>query len=349
MRHVDPQRTTTATGEPACPSNAARIGVALGGGSARGYAHIGALASLERHGFAPSVIVGTSFGAVVGALYATGRDVADLQAEAERTRRRDVFPFIADFGLHRAALFEGRRLEAYFDRLLEGRTFADLTRKLVVVTTDIDTGERVLIEDGPIGIALRASSSIPGVFAPVSWNGRRLVDGGIGSPVPLDTLADMDVDVAIGIGAGMEAQDSRTIRFARRVLASDTGRKLHRAAVDHRPRSAFGRLGRALAFAADGWMGGDDRCARGAGEPLPPLCEGARGRATLEVHTRPPIHWLNFHRAGEAIRAGDEALDGLIPRLRNALAEWTNATAAARTAVRIATPVATTGGAGATV
>ena len=147
----------------------------------------------------------------------------------------------------------------------------------------------------------------------------------------------------------MEAQDSRTIRFARRVLASDTGRKLHRAAVDHRPRSAFGRLGRALAFAADGWMGGDDRCSRGAGEPLPPLCEGARGRATLEVHTRPPIHWLNFHRAGEAIRAGDEALDGLIPRLRNALAEWTNATAAARTAVRIATPVATTGGASATV
>ncbi|MFO7546020.1 MAG: patatin-like phospholipase family protein [Trueperaceae bacterium] len=347
---MDPQRTTTSSaGEPARTSNAARIGVALGGGSARGYAHIGALASLERHGFAPHVIVGTSFGAVVGALYATGRDVAALQAEAERTRRRDVFPYIADFGLHRAALFEGRRMEAYFDRLLEGRTFADLRRKLVVVTTDIDTGERVLIEDGPIGLALRASSSIPGVFAPVTWNGRRLVDGGIGSPVPLDTLVGMDIDVAIGIGAGMEAQDSRAIRFARRVLESDTGRKLHQAAVEHRPRSAVGRLGRALAFAADGWMGRDDWCAQGTERSVAPACEGAPGLATLEVHTRPPIHWLNFHRAGEAIRAGDAALDGLIPRLRSSLAELTSATAAARTAVRIAAPMATTGSAGAAV
>src|SRR5690606_32344056 len=84
-----------------------RLGVALGGGSARGYAHLGALASLERHGLAPDLVVGTSFGAVVGALYATGRDLADILAEAEAMRRRDVFPHIADFGLHRAALFGG--------------------------------------------------------------------------------------------------------------------------------------------------------------------------------------------------------------------------------------------------
>lgn len=346
MPHVDPEHmTTTSAGTSAeasiaattaastaastTVSTAARIGVALGGGSARGYAHIGALASLERHGLAPNVIVGTSFGAVVGALYATGRDVATLRDEAERTRRRDVFPYIADFGLHRAALFEGRRLETYFDRLLEGRTFADLRRKLVVVTTDIDTGERVLIEDGPIGVALRASASIPGVFAPVPWNGRRLVDGGIGSPVPLDTLAGMDVDVAIGIGAGMEAQDSRAIRLARRVLTSETGRRLHQAAVEHRPRTAVGRLGRALAFAADGWLGGEDACARGAAVPSDVDCDGAPACATLEVHTRPPIHWLNFHRAGEAIRAGDAALNGLIPRIRNVMAELAAATAAA--------------------
>lgn len=309
----------------------ARIGVALGGGSARGYAHIGALASLERHGFAPDVIVGTSFGAVVGALYATGRDVASLRGEAEQMRRRDVFPYIADFGLHRAALFEGRRLEAYFDRLLEGRTFADLRRRLVVVTTDIDTGERVLLQDGPVGLALRASASIPGVFSPVMVGGRRLVDGGIGSPVPLDTLAGMDVDVAIGIGAGMEAQDSRAIRLARRVLASDTGRRWHRAAVDRRPRSAIGRLGRALAFAADGWL---DRAEAGASPSGVASGEEAAqvARATLEVHTRPPIHWLNFHRAGEAILAGDAALSGLIPRLRAAVTDLGVAPGAAQAA-----------------
>ena len=81
-----------------------RIGVALGGGSARGYAHIGALACLERHGLSPDVIAGTSFGAVVGALYATGDGVERLIERASATRRRDVFPYVADFGLHHAAL-----------------------------------------------------------------------------------------------------------------------------------------------------------------------------------------------------------------------------------------------------
>src|SRR5690554_6028357 len=228
-----------------------RLGVALGGGSARGYAHLGALASLERNGLEPDLIVGTSFGAVVGALYATGRPIHDLKAEAEAMRRRDVFPHIADFGLHRAALFGGRRLEEYFDRLMEGRSFSDLKRRLVVVTTDIDSGEQVLLEEGSLAVALRASASIPGIFAPVHVNGRRLIDGGIGSPVPLATLADLDVQVAIGIGAGMEARDSRAIRFARNVLSTPTGRRFHAAAVTTPPKGALGRLGRALAYAAN--------------------------------------------------------------------------------------------------
>jgi NTE family protein len=278
-----------------------RIGVALGGGSARGYAHIGALASLERHGLAPDVLVGTSFGAVVGALYATGRSVEDLRSEASAMRRRDVFPHIADFGLHKGALFDGHRLEGYFDAMLEGRSFSDLRHQLVVVATDIDTGERVLLTEGPLAPALRASAAIPGVFAPARLGGRRLIDGGIGSPVPLDTLSEMDVDVAIGIGAGMEAEDSRTIRMARRLLATDVGRKLHRSLGARRARNVAACLGRALSYAADGWL------------------QETPDDDTLQVHTRPPIHWLNFHRAEVAILAGDEALNRFIPRIRQAL------------------------------
>lgn len=288
--------------------------MALGGGSARGYAHLGALASLERNGIVPDLLVGTSFGAVVGALYATGRPLAELKAEAEAMRRRDVFPHIADFGLHRAALFGGRKLEAYFERLLEGRHFSDLERKLVVVTTDIDSGEQVLLEEGPLAAALRASASIPGIFAPASIDGRRLVDGGIGSPVPLATLEGLDVAVAIGIGAGMEATDSSTIRAARRLLSTPQARRLHARAVAKRPRGALGRLGRALAFAANGWVG--SQAEEGA------TSRGGDGRLrSLEVHTRPPIHWLNFHRAAEAILAGDAALTGLIPHVKLAMAE----------------------------
>lgn len=309
-----------------------RLGVALGGGSARGYAHFGALASLERNGLVPDIIVGTSFGAVVGALYATGRDLSELLAEAEAMRRRDVFPHIADFGLHRAALFGGDRLEAYFDRLLEGRQFSDLARKLVVVTTDIDSGEQVLLEEGSLATALRASASIPGIFAPVIVDGRRLVDGGIGSPVPLSTLQGMEVEVAIGIGAGMEARDSHAIRLARRMLTTDHGRRWHQAVVTTRPRGAIGRLGRALAFAAEGWLRAGDAAAdvadqmaeTAAAESEVALQVDVTVRSAtrcLEVHTRPPIHWLNFHRAGEAIRAGDAALSQLMPRLKLALAK----------------------------
>lgn len=294
-----------------------RIGVALGGGSARGYAHFGALACLERHGLAPHVIVGTSFGAVVGALYASGDPIDQLVERASATRRRDVFPHVADFGLHRAALFRGRRLEEYFDRLVEGRTFEDLDRELIVVTTDVDTGERVLLREGRLAPALRASASLPGVFAPVHVGGRRLIDGGIGSPVPLDTLMDIGVDVAVGIGAGMQAQDSRSIRFARRALGSRLVGRLHTSALRRRPRHAIGRLGHALALAAGSWMAEDIQDAHDAGvDKTDPGCHVGR----FEVHTRPPIHWLNFHRAKEAIAAGDAALSALVPRLRRACA-----------------------------
>ena len=298
-------------------SQPVRIGVALGGGSARGYAHIGALACLERHGLAPHVIVGTSFGAVVGAMYAAGGPIEELVARASATRRRDVFPHVADFGLHHAALFRGRRLEEYFDRLVEGRTFEDLERELVVVTTDVDSGERVLLREGPLAPALRASASLPGVFAPVQVDGRRLIDGGIGSPVPLDTLLDIGVDVAVGIGAGMQARDSRSIRLARRALGSRLGGRLHASALGRRPRHAMGRLGHALALAAGSWLVDEGREQEETEIEVGRTDPGvAAGR--FEVHTRPPIHWLNFHRAKEAIAAGDAALSALVPRLRRA-------------------------------
>jgi NTE family protein len=278
-----------------------RIGVALGGGSARGYAHIGALASLERHGLAPDVIAGTSFGAVVGALYASGRSPDELSADASRLRRRDVLPHIADFGLHRAALFGGLRLQNYFERLVEGRSFEDLERDLVVVTTDVDSGERVLLRTGPLAPALRASASMPGIFAPVELDGRRLIDGGIGSPIPLDTLDGLDVDLAVGIGAGMEPGSSSTLRSIRRFLRSPLGRGVHRSFARCDRDDALAQLQRALAYTADGW-----------------LCD-APGPERLQVHTKPPIHWLNFHRADEAIAAGAEALERFVPQIRAAL------------------------------
>ncbi|MDZ7800306.1 MAG: patatin-like phospholipase family protein [Trueperaceae bacterium] len=284
------------------------IGVALGGGSARGYAHIGALAALERHGLAPQVVAGTSFGAVVGALYAMRRTPAQMEAQAAALRRRDVLPRVIDFGLFEAALFSGQRLEAYFDRLVEGRAFEDLDRTLVVVATDADTGERVALREGPLAPALRASASMPGVFAPVEHQGRRLIDGGIGTPVPVRSLDAFALDLKIGIGAGTDADDSGAIRWVVRAMEHPWGQGVHRALG----RGGTGRLGslaRAVAWTMDGY----------ADAPMTGASPAVEDVSDMEVHTRPPIHWLRFDRAEDAIRAGESALDAAAPRLLAAL------------------------------
>ena len=182
-------------------SSPLKIGVALGGGSARGFAHIGALSCLERHDFAPDLIVGTSFGAIVGALDAAGLTPQEIAQTANSMRWRDLSK-VLDFGLHKAALFSGDKLETYLDELVEGRSFSDLKRTLVVVATDLTTGEPVNLTSGPLARALRASASMPGVFSPVELGGRFLVDGGLGSPLPLATLEGYDLDIALGIGWG---------------------------------------------------------------------------------------------------------------------------------------------------
>jgi NTE family protein len=286
-----------------------RVGVALGGGSARGYAHLGVLAALERRGVRPDVVVGTSFGAVIGALYASGRALGELRAQAESLRRRDVFPYILDVGIGRGALLSGNRLEAFFDRLVEGRSFEDCRLPLVVVATDLDSGERVTLRRGPLAPALRASATLPGLFAPVVLEGRRLIDGGIGTPVPLDTLRGEGVDVAIGVGAGVEVRDSRALRATRRALAGTPGAALRTWL--HRSGSAgsWGGLARALTLAVDAWAGAPERLAAGPVDGL-------------HVQTRPPISWLRFDRAAAAILAGDAAMELAWPRLEGSIASF---------------------------
>jgi len=297
-----PQRLEPGRRVPGRP----RVGVALGGGSARGYAHIGVLAALARRGVYPDVVVGTSFGAVIGAMVACGRDLDTLRREAERLRRRDVFPHILDVGFGQGALLRGDRLEAYYERLLEGRSFADCTLPLAVVATDLDSGERVTLRHGSLARALRASSALPGLLAPVTIDGRRLIDGGIGTPVPLETLRGEGVDVAIGVGAGVEVRDSAALRLARRALAATPGRAVRAALRRAAGPGHAGGLMRALALTVDAWSLAAEALADGEG-------------ADVHVQTRPPISWLRFDLAGRAIVAGERALEGAWPRLDGAL------------------------------
>ncbi len=158
-----------------------------------------------------------------------------------------------------------------------------------------------MLREGALARALRASTAIPGIFPPVEIDGRRLIDGGIGSPIPVETLSGFDVDLAIGIGAGITSSGSKAIRHTQRFLTSEIGQRLHRALVNTRQTSPFARLGRALAYTATSWV-----------EPKNP-------EETLQVQTDPPISWLNFHKAEAAIRAGEEALERFMPQIHRAL------------------------------
>lgn len=163
----------------------------LSGGGARGFAHIGTLAALERHGVRVEVWAGTSMGAIIGALAAAGYRAADLLELARSVSWRDVF----DLSL-RAGMIKGEKLHALLAEHLPTR-FEDLGQRLAVTCTDIESGEEVVVTTGDLVTAVRASACFPGAFEPVVMLGRTLADGGICNNLPVDALATLGADVSI--------------------------------------------------------------------------------------------------------------------------------------------------------
>ncbi len=161
------------------PIDRGRLGLVLSGGGARGFAHIGVLRVLEREGARFDVIAGTSMGAILGAFYASGHRADDLYRLADTTSWRDVVDLSLQTGL-----FKGDRLEAFLADHLPA-TFDALDVPFAVTTTDIETGEGVVHMEGDLVRAVRASSSFPGAFEPIQFQGRTLADGGIVNNLPV--------------------------------------------------------------------------------------------------------------------------------------------------------------------
>ncbi|MEW6459132.1 MAG: patatin-like phospholipase family protein [Bacillota bacterium] len=175
-----------------------RIGLALGGGGARGYAHLGVLKAFREANIPIDVIAGTSMGAVVGAAYASGYRIDELIDMALQIRWRRLVS-LADPTIPRQGVIAGNRLEKYFDALTMGREFNQLEKTLIVVAADIATGEEVRINSGPVARALRASTAVPGIFCPVKSGRRILVDGSVTSPVPLAAAAEAGAAVVVAV------------------------------------------------------------------------------------------------------------------------------------------------------
>ena len=160
-----------------------KIGLALGGGAARGWAHIGVLRALDEAGLKVGIIAGTSIGAVVGGCYAAGK-LDELEAFVRILTPRSVLRFI-DFDLGGSGLMSGTRLRRTLDRDLTGIQIEDLPSTFVAVATEIGSGREVWLNRGPLVNAIRASYALPGMFRPIQINGRWLMDGAFVNPVPV--------------------------------------------------------------------------------------------------------------------------------------------------------------------
>jgi NTE family protein len=188
---------------------APRLGLALGGGAARGFAHVGVIQVLERNGIRPDLVVGTSAGSLVAALYASGMDGAALERAAlsmdEATLTDWMLPLV------NRGMLRGDALARYVRQAIGGRQLQDMSPPLGVLATDLASGQGVLFRRGDAAQAVRASSAVPGVFAPVEIAGREYVDGGLVAPVPVSQVRAMGAEVvlAVDISADPQGNDAR--------------------------------------------------------------------------------------------------------------------------------------------
>ena len=182
---------------PTAERREVRLGLALGGGAARGFAHVGVIQVLEEAGLRPSHVVGTSAGSLVAALYASGKNPAELVRVAESMQEAEITDWMLPI-LNRGAL-RGEALAKYVNTQVGGKTLEQMQIPLGIVATDLGSGQAITFRRGNTGAAVRASSAVPAVFQPVRLGDREYVDGGLVSPVPVRETREMGANLVIAV------------------------------------------------------------------------------------------------------------------------------------------------------
>ena len=190
------------------PRKAPKLGLALGGGAARGFAHIGVIQVLEENGIQPDMVVGTSAGSLVAAFYASGKTGAQLQWLADSMDESQLTDWTVPF--FSRGMLRGEALGRYVNSQLNGAKIEDLKIPLGIVATDLQTGDGILFRRGDIATAVRASSAVPSVFEPVRIGNKDYVDGGLVSPVPVRYARQMGADIVIAVDISSRPEDAKT-------------------------------------------------------------------------------------------------------------------------------------------
>jgi len=255
-------------------------------------AHVGALKALEAAGTPPGAIAGTSCGAIIAALYALGTPGVALEHFIREQNTAEIWAQALDFGLHKASLIHGERLARWLDRkVFFGATFADAEIPLAIACTDLASGRLVVLREGSIARAVRASCALPGIFTPVAWGDRTLVDGGFYEPVPFRALSALEPSAVIGVHAGIDADASLLVCLTRFFHRSPLGRAWQRLTSRLPLRWPPGQLLRGMALAVRSY------------DELPDRPPGA-----LLVRVNPPLSWWDFQKSPQAIAAGEATM-----------------------------------------
>ena len=284
------------------------IGLALGSGSARGWAHIGIIQALEEAGIRPQVVAGTSVGALVGAVYVSGQ----LQAFADWVRTltsRDVFGLM-DLSFA-GGMVKGEKLFGFFEQAHANPDIEELEQRYVSVCTEMSSGREIWISKGPIIPAARASCALPGLFSPVKHRDRWMLDGGLVNPVPVSACRALGADVVIAVNLNAQL----------------VGRHLSRAGAEEVEREASTKPDRNLLQRMIGALSSGDGDRPGMFDVVAASVNILQDRLTRSrmagdppevtlIPLLPDFALMDFHRAAEAIDEGRRLVEANIANLR---------------------------------
>jgi NTE family protein len=293
------------------------VGLALGGGSARGWSHIGVVRALETAGLRPDIVCGTSIGAVVGAAYVNGKLDA-LEAFARSLTWQRVVGFL-DLSLA-GGLIHGERVTEYFREKFADSTIESLPRPFGAVACDLRTGREVWLRDGPVADAVRASMAVPGVFRPVPRGDMLLADGGLVDPVPVALARAMGARVVIAVDLGSDL-------VGRHLAGNDNHGRPPDARPGHRHESVIARLQSGLAALGERLLPEDEPEQPSLLDVLLASLNVMQVRITRSrLSEEPPdvlvqprvaeLALMDFHRAAEAIEEGARAVERVADALR---------------------------------
>lgn len=283
-----------------------KIGLALGSGSARGWAHIGVIRALEEAGIRPDVLSGCSIGALVGAAYADG-DLDELQNWVTGLTWQDVVGLL-DVGFA-GGLIKGEKLMGFFEMHFVDKDFSALPLPFGCVATDLANGREIWLREGSVAAAVRASIALPGLLSPVSHEGRLLVDGGLVNPVPVSLCRALGADVVIAIDLGSDIVGKSLRRTASEAESHDkswTDRLI--ASLGLKRDDTLPSLATVLSTSINIMQARIAR-SRLAGEPADALIAPRLAHLGL----------MDYHRAGEAIAEGTAAVKRMLPAIEYAL------------------------------